>query len=183
MVSKTQKTDAERLADANDIIRNKQNQIKALEKELRARATVNDTAESLRESIFGLSAYTMEPPKWLETAKAKGGHLMEVPLVMASDWHWGETVDPDQVGGQNAFNRRIAKQRVKLLGSTIVSLCFEHAAFANYPGIVLCLGGDMITGGIHAAFPAAPPAAAIFPPAPFEPVCPSRRVARAAHGA
>jgi hypothetical protein len=143
------KTDADRLADANDIIRNKQNQIKALEKELRSRAAINDTAESLRESIFGLSAYTMEPPKWLETATAKGGHQMEVPLVMASDWHWGETVDPDQVGGQNAFNRKIAKQRVKLLGSTIISLCFEHAAFPNYPGIVLCLGGDMITGAIH----------------------------------
>ncbi len=143
------KTDRDRLADANEIIRGKQSQIKALEKELRTRVAVNDTAESLRESIFGLSAYTMEPPKWLAATAAKGGHLMEVPLVVASDWHWGETVDPDQVGGKNAFNRAIAKKRVKVLGSTIVNLCFEHAAFPNYPGIVLCLGGDMITGGIH----------------------------------
>ncbi len=148
MVTKL-KTDAERLADANDLLRGKQNQIKALEKELRSRAAVNDTAESLRQEIFGLDAYTCEPPKWLTTTGTKGNHLMEVPLVVASDWHWGETVDPDQVGGMNSFNRAIAKKRVKLLGSTIVNLCFEHAAFPNYPGIVLCLGGDMITGGIH----------------------------------
>jgi len=137
------------LRDANEIIRVKHAKTVALEKLLREKTRDNDTAEKLREEIFGLNAYTMEPPKWLETTKAKGGHLMEVPLVMASDWHWGETVDPDQVGGQNAFNRKIAKQRVKIMGSTIVNLCFEHAAFPNYPGIVLCLGGDMITGGIH----------------------------------
>jgi predicted phosphodiesterase len=144
-----QKTDADRLNDANDIIRGKQSQIKALEKELRSRTTINDTAESLRESIFGLSAYTCEPPKWLDASVSKSGHLMEVPLVVASDWHWGETVDPDQVGGMNAFNRAIAKKRVKLMGSTIIDLCFNHMTNPNYPGIVLCLAGDMITGAIH----------------------------------
>ncbi len=148
-MSKKLKSDAERLADANDIIRGKQNQIKALEKELRARTQANDTAESMRESIFGLSAYTPEPPKWLDFATKKSDRLMEVPLVVASDWHWGETVDPDQVGGMNAFNRSIAKKRVKLLGSTILNLCFKNAANPNYPGIVLCLAGDMITGAIH----------------------------------
>jgi hypothetical protein len=148
MVTKL-KTDAERLVDANDIIRTKQATIRELEKQLRMRQREDDTAESLRESIFSLNAYTMEPPTWLETSKKVGGHLMEIPVVNASDWHWGETVDEDQVGGQNKFNRRIAKQRVKLLGSTILNLCFEHAAFPNYPGIVLCLGGDMITGAIH----------------------------------
>lgn len=143
------KTIDDQLRDANEIIRQKHTRILSLEKLLREKTRENDTAEKLRSEIFGLNEYTMEPPKWLETAKSKGSHLMEIPLVMASDWHWGETVDPDQVGGQNAFNRKIAKQRVKTLGSTIVNLCFEHAAFPNYPGIVLCLGGDMITGAIH----------------------------------
>lgn len=143
------KTDAERLADANDLIRSWQTKHRDLSRQLRERTRDNDTAEKLRQEIFGLDAYTMEPPTWLKTTKAKGGHLMEVPLVMASDLHWGEIVDPDQVGGQNAFNRKIARQRWKTFGSTLVNLCFEHAAFPNYPGIVFCLGGDMITGGIH----------------------------------
>ena len=37
------KTDKERLADCNDIIRGKANQIKALEKELRSRGHEHDT--------------------------------------------------------------------------------------------------------------------------------------------
>lgn len=142
------KTDAERLADCNDIIRGKSNQIKALEKELRSRGKEADTAESLRENIFGLEAYTREPPVWL-TEPHKKGSVTGVPLILASDWHWGETVDPDQVGGMNAFNRRIAKERVKIFGKAVIDLCFHHMTNPTYPGVVFCVGGDMITGGIH----------------------------------
>lgn len=148
MVSK-QKTDAERLADANDIIRAKETTIKALNKELRSRSQSNDTAESLRQEIFGLEAYTREPPEWLTPTKTTGHKTTGVPLILASDWHWGETVDPDQVGGMNAFNRRIAKQRVKIFGSAVIDLCFNHMTNPTYPGVVFCIAGDMITGAIH----------------------------------
>jgi hypothetical protein len=147
-MSTKQKTDAERLLDANDIIRAKQTQINALQRELRSRTQVNDTAESLRREIFGLEAYTREPPTWLTptlgTHKTTG-----VPLIFASDWHWGETVDPDQVGGMNAFNRKIAKERVKIMGDAVIDLCFNHMTNPTYPGVVFAVGGDMITGGIH----------------------------------
>jgi predicted phosphodiesterase len=142
------KTDIERLADANDIIRSKQATITSLQKELRSRSQENDTAESLRKEIFGLEAYTREPPVWL-TKRHKETSITGVPLILASDWHWGETVDPDQVGGMNAFNRKIAKQRVKIMGDAIIDLCFNHMTNPNYPGVVFCVGGDMITGGIH----------------------------------
>jgi hypothetical protein len=143
-----QKTDSERLADANEIIRGKQNQIKALEKELRSRTQEHDTAESLRQEIFGLDAYTREPPVWL-TKPHKTSSITGVPLILASDWHHGEMVDPDQVGGMNAFNRKISKQRVQRFGETIIDLCFNHMTTPTYPGCVFAVGGDMITGGIH----------------------------------
>jgi hypothetical protein len=142
------KTDAERLIDANDIIRGKEAQIRALNKELRARTQINDTAESLRESIFGLNAYTQEPPIWLDKPHREGS-ITGVPLIFASDWHHGETVDPDQVGGMNAFNRSISKQRVKRFGEGVIDLCFNHMTNPSYPGCVFAVGGDMITGGIH----------------------------------
>ena len=147
-MSKPLKTDTERLADANDLIRAKQGQIRALEKELRARGKEQDTAEKLREEIFGLSAYTCEPPKWLDQPHKKGS-VTGVPLIMASDWHWGETVDPDQVANMNAFNRSIAKQRVKKFGDAVIDLCFNHMTNPTYPGVVFCVAGDMITGAIH----------------------------------
>jgi len=142
------KTDAERLADANDIIRGKETTIKALNKELRSRSQSNDTAESLRQEIFGLEAYTREPPKWLVDTKVKHS-TTGVPLIVATDWHHGEMVDPDQVGGMNAFNRRISKERVKIFGAKVLDLCFNHMTNPSYPGVVFCVGGDMITGGIH----------------------------------
>src|ERR1035437_2321493 len=92
------KSDAERLADANDLIRNKQNQIRALEKELRARTQVNDTAERWRTEVFGLDAYTREPPKWLGETKKHGVHPRKTPLFLCSDGHGGEPVAPDRVG-------------------------------------------------------------------------------------
>lgn len=142
------KSDAERLADANDLIRQREGTIRALNKELRSRSQKNDTAESLREEIFGLEAYTREPPEWL-VKPHKQGSITGVPLILASDWHWGENVDPDQVGGMNAFNRAIAKKRVKIFGEAVIDLCFNHMTTPSYPGVVFCVGGDMITGGIH----------------------------------
>lgn len=147
-MSKT-KSDAERLADANEIIRGKQTQIALLTKELRSRTQINDSAEKLRQEIFGLSAYTCEPPAWIEKPHKAGVSTTGVPLILASDWHHGEYVDPDQVGGMNSFNRKISKQRVKIFGDAVIDLCFNHMTNPNYPGVVFCIGGDMITGGIH----------------------------------
>jgi predicted phosphodiesterase len=141
------KTDADHLADAQDIIRQKNEQVRQLQRQLKERTRINDTAERIREEILGLEAYTPEPPKWLDVKPS--GKSTGVPLLHLSDWHWGETVDPDQVGGMNAFNRKIAKQRVKILRDATVDLCLHHMTNPKYPGIVVTLGGDMITGGIH----------------------------------
>jgi hypothetical protein len=49
----------------------------------------------------------------------------------------------------NAFNRKIAKERVKRFGDAVIDLCFHHMTSPSYPGVVFCVGGDMITGAIH----------------------------------
>jgi hypothetical protein len=108
------KTVEDQLRDAQEIIRQKQSRVIGLEKQLREAVRDNDTAEKLRTEIFGLEAYTREPPKWLDTDH-KGKSVTGIPLLLCSDWHWGETVDRDQVGGMNAFNRKIGRQRVKIL--------------------------------------------------------------------
>jgi hypothetical protein len=97
-----------------------------------------NAAQSTR-NLRAVDAYTREPPVWLEKPH-KGGSITGVPLILASDWHWGETVDPDQVGGMNAFNRKIAKQRVKRFGDAVIDLCFHHmTSNPSYPGVVFCV--------------------------------------------
>lgn len=109
-----------------------------------------DSAERIRTEIFGLSQRAPEPPAWLAPAKAPLGHR-GTPMTLWSDWHYGEVVRPEEVGGTNEFNAEVAAARIQQLVNTTVDLCYNHMgrAKAEYPGIVVCLGGDMITGDIH----------------------------------
>ena len=122
--------------------------VKALTAELSAIHRDNITADEIRRTIYGLSADTPSPPSWL-AGSGKAAKSSGVPMVMWSDWHWGERVFPDQVGGVNEFNRDIGKSRVRTLVDTTVDLTMNHMTYPEYPGIVVVLGGDMISGGIH----------------------------------
>lgn len=118
-----------------------------LTRELGAIKRDNMTAEEVREKIFGLAALTPQPPKWIH--ESKPGKSSGVPMVFWSDWHYGEVVRPEEVGGKNAYNRAIAKDRIKRLVDTTLDLTLNHMTTPKYPGIIVILGGDMISGGIH----------------------------------
>ena len=117
------------------------------EAELKSIKRDNLTAEEIRETIHGLNAFTPSPPTWL-SKKPHVGHT-GVPVAFWSDWHWGEKVSREEVGGVNEFNRAIAKQRVQTLVETTIELAKHHMVKPEYPGIVVCLGGDFISGNIH----------------------------------
>src|ERR1700687_5245152 len=143
------KTPADLLSDAESVIRQKNARIALLEKELRSKHFERDSAERIRTEIYGLAEYSPEPPDWINQEPKKGHSSTGVPIICLNDWHWGELVDPDQVGGCNKFNRAIAKQRVRVLFETVNDLCFNHMTNPTYPGAVVTVLGDMITGGIH----------------------------------
>src|ERR1700721_837429 len=109
----------------------------------------NDTAESIRRQIFELSERSPEPPEWIDKVGKPG--TRGAPMTLWSDWHWGETVLEDQVGGVNKFNKEVAERRVKCLVDTTIDLAHNHMGRPNvkYPGVVICLGGDMMTGAIN----------------------------------
>ena len=120
---------------------------KVLEAELKSIVRDNNSAADVREKIYNLSAYTPDPPAWL-TKKTNVGHV-GVPVAIWSDFHWGEVVNKEEVGGVNEFNRKIAKDRLKRLVDGTIELAVHHMVRPNYPGIVVCLGGDFISGTIH----------------------------------
>lgn len=109
-----------------------------------------DTAEKIREKIYDLASRTPEPPAWLER-KAGGKGIRGVPVTIWSDWHYGEIVRSEEVGGVNEFNAEIAADRIRKLVDVTIELCTEHMGRAEqkWPGIVVCLGGDMISGDLH----------------------------------
>ncbi len=102
----------------------------------------------VREVIFGLSEAKPDIPAWIiDPPKAK--HSPGVPTLFASDWHWGEVVDQEQINGVNKYNLRIAHARAKRMVERSIDLLKNHMVNPSYPGIVFSLGGDMVSGDIH----------------------------------
>lgn len=124
-------------------------QVRALKAALVTAQRESITAEHVRRHIIGLAEMRPEPPKWLVDVKRNPHGIAGVPSVMWSDWHWGEVVDPAQINGINEYNMEIARTRMRRLVETTIDLCFNHMTGAKYPGIVVNLGGDMISGDIH----------------------------------
>lgn len=123
--------------------------LKIAERELATIKRANDTAESIRKSIYELSELPPDPPAWLVREGRAGSRGL--PMTIWSDWHWGEVVEAGEVGGVNEFNEAIGRERAKRLVETTIDLSYNHMgrAKAQYPGAIVCLGGDMMTGDIH----------------------------------
>lgn len=123
--------------------------IKSLRDELRQAREEQSTAQILREFVGSakLAVDEIEAPKWLyEPKKAKSPG---VPKLCLSDLHWGEQVRPEQVGGVNSYNLTIARRRLRTVVETTIGLARILDPEMRYPGIVIPLGGDMISGNIH----------------------------------
>lgn len=141
------KTVEQQLEDAKQIISDKARRILLLERERKLWQHQEISAESIRRDIYKLDEVNPDPPKWMLKDHKK--HSTGVPVIALSDWHWGEKVDPDQVGGMNIFNRSIAKKRVRMLNDYVIDLCFNHMTNPIYEGAIVPIMGDMITGAIH----------------------------------
>ena len=108
-----------------------------------------DTADIMREWIGSVRLQTqeLELPAWIN--KPKMAKKPGVPKLMLSDLHWGEQVRASQIGGVNSYNLAIARSRLAVVIETTIELCRVLDPEMKYPGIVVPLGGDMISGNIH----------------------------------
>ena len=70
-------------------------------------------------------------------------------MVMLSDLHLDEVVEPAEVEGLNAYNRAIARIRLERWTSNVVKLSRHYLSGMKYDGVVVLLGGDIFSGDIH----------------------------------
>ena len=115
------------------------------------RASERRELERLREfesEILDARSKRFEPR--IITAETHTAASPGFPVALWSDWHWGETVSAEETAGRNAFNYDIAIGRVDRLVNNTVNLLRNYGGRdPEYPGIYVCLGGDMLSGGIH----------------------------------
>lgn len=126
-----------------------QAKIKDLEAALRKSHVEAVQTEEVRQHYLGLSEYKPQAAPW----KSKALDLEHgVPSLLLSDFHWMEKVNPDEIFGVNEYNHRVAIERLKkVIDKTIYLLKdkLNSSAAIPYPGIVVMLGGDMVSGTIH----------------------------------
>ncbi|MHC2716017.1 hypothetical protein ACVIWV_005743 [Bradyrhizobium diazoefficiens] len=112
-----------------------------VEKELAA-------VEQMLEEIGGIRNLKVSPPEWL-LRRSLGTRNRAVLSMLFTDLHMGEVVDPDEILGLNAFNPQIAATRVRRFFDAVCEIGPRWAADCKVEGLLLNLGGDLISGDIH----------------------------------
>ena len=95
------------------------------------------------EVISPLSPSVIKPPK-----ESKVSAPMSAVLVL-SDWHIGEYIEPDEIEDFNAFSWEIAQKRVYYLAKQFVNWVSVERVTAQIDEAVILVNGDLISGDIH----------------------------------
>jgi len=94
----------------------------------------------------------------IQTIKDVSTTIIKVPtnqingataVVLASDWHYWETVNPENVDGLNEYNKEIAQRRAEKFFQSIVKLLSIYKEHSDIDTLVLAMLGDFISGNIH----------------------------------
>lgn len=105
----------------------------------------NENLKSLLEVVKVIgseNSYTIKPTKAQDNSWATA-------FAIASDWHYEETVLPENVNEKNEYNPDIAKQRAEMFFISIVRLLKIFGKESKIDNLVLALLGDFINGQLR----------------------------------
>ncbi len=117
----------------------------------RAQSELANVKDDLGQAERELALYEAEfsaQPKWTKAPKDDKTNYGTL-VAFFSDSHYGEVVDPSEMDGFNAYNLAIADQRTGRFFERTTRLARDYMAGVEYEGIVLALGGDLVSGDIH----------------------------------
>lgn len=137
------------MSDLETKLKDLNKRLRTTQSELRSAERSRDEYKKVADIVARLEDYDPSVPDIIRRPPDKVD-FPGVPVLMLSDLHWGETVKPIEVRRVNGYNMAIAQARLKRVAETAVELFHTHLAHTeDYPGIVLLLGGDLISGEIH----------------------------------
>lgn len=120
----------------------------------RARAALKSSEARVAELtaelrlLQGIADLDPEPPKWLTPKRPKAGNRAIVTTLL-SDLHLDEVVNPDEMGGVNAYDRDIATLRLQRFFERTIMLGRDYTSGVTIDGAAVLFAGDNITGEIH----------------------------------
>lgn len=83
------------------------------------------------------------------TPRLRDGKSETTGVLVLSDWHVEESVDPDTVNGRNEYNLTIAERRIKQVFRKTLLLTDIWRNRTRVDTLVVALLGDFISGYIH----------------------------------
>jgi hypothetical protein len=125
----------------NAEVRDLKDQIKRYQQTIEELDAQIDVVSMMRERPLAKDTY--------EVSEKKSGGSEAAAVVVASDWHVEETVDPNTVSGLNDFNLDVADRRIEKLTQSALRLTEIERGGTDIPVLVLALLGDLMTGYIH----------------------------------
>lgn len=114
--------------------------LKTIKQQERELHVVNELATA------GITPFTIE-------AEAGSGTSEGTVVMVASDWHGEERVDPTKIGGLNRYDTDIAQSRAETFFKSGLRLTDLLAQDITIKTVVLALLGDFISNDIHEDFP------------------------------
>jgi hypothetical protein len=76
-------------------------------------------------------------------------HHEATPILVASDWHIDEVIEPGEIGGVNEFNIKVARERVKRFFAYAVKLIHISKQDSKIDTLVIAALGDFMSAWIH----------------------------------
>lgn len=120
-----------------------------LQRDLREAEKQALTSNSLKSFIWGMDKHDFGGyPDWMKQSKKKIS-THGIPCLFLSDIHFDEFVDGSQINFVNDYNREIAIKRIQHTFNTTIDILFNRTVKPSYDGLVIALGGDLLSGNIH----------------------------------
>jgi hypothetical protein len=107
------------------------------------------TSDNMRQVLGTLGLPNVQTnPDWLQGANRQQS-THGTAVLFFSDNHFDEVVNPNEIGGCNAYDRDIAVRRIRNTFKHAITLLKGYMSRPKYDGIVCALGGDHVSGNIH----------------------------------
>ena len=91
-------------------------------------------------------------PKWAVPGPRSGPRTKPhhaTPTLLLTDTHFGEVVRPEEIFRFNEYNSAVAERRLKYTFERAGVIVRRYMGGLDIDGIVVAMGGDMLTGFIH----------------------------------
>lgn len=114
---------------------------------------ITESYEKLEKAYASLLKTPRGNARFAIKKSSSGKITKAVAVVLASDWHVEELVDPATVNNKNSYSLDISKKRAALFFERVTRLIQKERQDVKIEYLVLALLGDFITGDIHDELP------------------------------